>query len=315
MSVLGKVARVPGAPLVRHALGLDPLSQPNPADYEAPILNRTEGGELIRALVEAAEPVLVDRLGWVEVACCMHFLRHRCGGLLLPYRKWLRDSGRTNAGIFPNRNQGIDAFVRVFLEAATESDVVGVWFRPGENFITNGFCPGARLVPLESIEPDYRGVPWTTALRGRRVLVIHPFADTIRCQYETKRELLFENPEVLPQFDLIVLKAVQSFAGESSTYSTWSEALDRMKAEMDATSYDVCIVGAGAYGLPLAAHAKASGKVGVHMGGVTQLLFGIKGRRWDELESVRRLYNDAWVRPAPSEMPRDWLAVEEGCYW
>ena len=49
------------------------------------------------------------------------------------------------------------------------------------------------------------------------------------------------------------------------------------------------------------------------IGGALQLLFGIKGRRWDrEFSSI---YNDAWVRPEENEKPRNANSVEGGCYW
>lgn len=48
----------------------------------------------------------------------------------------------------------------------------------------------------------------------------------------------------------------------------------------------------------------------VHIGGALQLLFGIKGRRWDrEFSSI---YNDAWVRPEENEnleMPIVWRGM------
>lgn len=40
---------------------------------------------------------------------------------------------------------------------------------------------------------------WTTALKGKKVLVIHPFVDTIKKQYE-KRDKLFETSK-LPTFE------------------------------------------------------------------------------------------------------------------
>ena len=152
-------------------------------------------------------------------------------------------------------------------------------------------------------------------LRGRRVLVVHPFSESIREQYEVNRERLFDDPDVLPPFELHVVKAVQSIAGEPTEYESWSDALQSMKQAMDATTYDVCIVGAGAYGLSLAAHAKDSGKQGIHLAGATQILFGIKGRRWEQIEPISKLFNDSWVRPRPSEVPRNSKAVEGGCYW
>ena len=49
----------------------------------------------------------------------------------------------------------------------------------------------------------------------------------------------------------------------------------------------------------------------IHAGGATQLLFGIKGKRWDECG----FYNDYWVRPSEREKPLGYEKVEGGCYW
>ena len=70
---------------------------------------------------------------------------------------------------------------------------------------------------------------------------------------------------------------------------------------MHEAEFDVLIVGAGAYGLPLAAEAKRMGKVGIHIGGAIQILFGILGHRWEteHVEQFGPLFNDHWVRPFP----------------
>lgn len=58
-----------------------------------------------------------------------------------------------------------------------------------------------------------------------------------------------------------------------------------------------------------------TGHVAIQMSGATQLLFGIKGRRWDTHPQISKLYNPAWVRPAPAEQPANKQAVEGGSYW
>ena len=75
--------------------------------------------------------------------------------------------------------------------------------------------------------------------------------------------------------------------------------------------------GAGAYGLPLASFAKQLGRQAIHLGGVTQILFGIKGRRWEReyADSTARLFNEHWVRPLPAETPAHKDRIEKGCYW
>jgi hypothetical protein len=88
-----------------------------------------------------------------------------------------------------------------------------------------------------------------------------------------------------------------------------------MCAEVEKVDFDIAIIGAGAYGLPLAFHVKSLGKKAIHMGGATQILFGIKGKRWDHHEVISKLYNEHWVRPLPSERPEHYYDIEKGCYW
>lgn len=153
------------------------------------------------------------------------------------------------------------------------------------------------------------------ALAGKRVLVVHPFRKTILSQYE-KRAQLFPGRDILPEFaSLTVIQAVQGLAGQDTGYDSWFDALDAMERKMDAADYDVAIIGAGAYGLPLAAHARDTGHAAIQMSGATQLLFGIKGRRWDDHPVISKLYNPAWVRPDESEGITNKEKVEGGSYW
>lgn len=155
--------------------------------------------------------------------------------------------------------------------------------------------------------------------------MIHPFKNTIEKQYQ-KRELLFENKDVLPKFEsLTVIRAIQSLGGNSQ-FKDWFEALEYMKNEIDKVDYDICLIGAGAYGFPLAAHVKRQGKQGIHLGGALQLLFGIKGKRWEnpnysldwnlEKDTYKNLLNNKnWLRADENETPKTASNVEGGCYW
>ena len=122
------------------------------------------------------------------------------------------------------------------------------------------------------------------------------------------------------------MRAVQSNAGNDVIFCDWFEALTYMENEISGIDFDICILGCGAYGLSLAATIKRMGKKAVHMGGGSQLLFGIKGKRWDndayhwkdlpQLETnYSSLYNKYWVRPSQSERPKSASKVEGACYW
>ena len=58
------------------------------------------------------------------------------------------------------------------------------------------------------------------------------------------------------------------------------------------------------------------GKSCIHIGGGTQLLFGIRGKRWDRIFHDKDWYGtQAWVRPMYHEIPKKQELVEGGCYW
>lgn len=283
----------------------------------------------LAALIEAEKPCMVSRLGTSEAACVLNHLeicamksssvvdriRAVFGGAREAWDPKAAALLANNAGLFPPTEECLARFARVFLDDLREMDWIGVWgFVPGESLLIKKYCPSAIPFKPAGVEPYYYMQPWSASLEGLRVLVIHPFAETIRRQFE-RREKLFENPHVLPDFDLLTIPAVQSLAGNETGFSTWFDALDWMKAEADKVDYDVALIGAGAYGLPLSAHVKRRGKTAVHMGGALQILFGIKGKRWDSMPHIARFYNDAWVRPSDAECLPAAEMVEQGCYW
>jgi hypothetical protein len=84
---------------------------------------------------------------------------------------------------------------------------------------------------------------------------------------------------------------------------------------MESFEFDVVLISAGAYALPLAHHAKKMGKIGITCGGELQLFFGVIGKRWENMEKVTKYQNEYWIRPSESERPANWREIENGCYW
>ena len=92
--------------------------------------------------------------------------------------------------------------------------------------------------------------------------------------------------------------------------SPWSSAL---RGKID---FDVAILGCGAYAFSLGAFIKRDlGKCAVHLGGATQLLFGIRGGRWDSWPCFNIYFNKYWTRPDESERPSNYKFHEGGAYW
>lgn len=223
---------------------------------------------------------------------------------------------RTNAGFFPSTPQMAAKFSEMMINDMPLVDILASW-RPEENYFKEELKQ-ASFVNFELINPYWSKTPWTKALKGKKILVIHPFAETIKKQY-ARRELLFKNPDILPKFELKTIKAVQSL-GRNDQFKTWFDALKWMKDEMDKIDYDICLIGCGAYVFPLAVHAKKTGKKAVHLAGALQLLFGIRGARWEDPNynknyNYASLMNEYWVKPSENEKPQNAQHVEGACYW
>ena len=98
---------------------------------------------------------------------------------------------------------------------------------------------------------------------------------------------------------------------EPSPFASWADGLDKLATEAAYREFDAALIVAGAWSLPLGRRIKQLVKSAIHMGGETQLLFGIKGKRWVNYN----IYNPAWVIADPEETPKDTNRVKDGCYW
>lgn len=283
-------------------------------------------GNLIHDRLLSGSPLLITRLGSIEAESMMAYLYqdqqmsrwerlYRFASWDIRYRGWqkpLKDKLSNNAGFFPAEKNMLDRFAGLYLSLIPQIDILGSWLHA--EIALQDRMPAAHHIPLRDLEPYLSPNPWSRALRGKRVLVIHPFTESIQSQY-TKRRFLFKNPDILPEFELRTLRAVQSSGGERPPFSDWFQALESMKEQVSQTQFDIALIGAGAYGLPLAAHVKSIGKQAVHLGGATQLLFGIYGQRWADDPKIKALLNEYWVRPLPSERVGRANSIENGCYW
>lgn len=222
------------------------------------------------------------------------------------------------SGFFPQNLQlGIDFYLRM-LKDMPEIDILASYIYQ-EKYVANFLTGIKKRVNLDGFyAPFLWKDPWSRALKGKRVLVIHPFVDSIRYQYENNRTKIWSDPNVLPEFkELLTLKAVQSIAdSKNQPFKDWFEALKYMEDEISKLDFDIAIIGCGAYGMCLAAHVKRMGKTAIHLAGWTQMLFGVYGNRWiKDQPKYSKYINEYWIRPNKNEHPKGAEKVENGCYW
>ncbi|MFT3703316.1 MAG: hypothetical protein QM802_13145 [Agriterribacter sp.] len=283
--------------------------------------------DLIRDKILEGKPLMIARFGSTELNCMLNYYFINQGFLTnvknivsgIPYflklKENIMDHMKMSSGFFPATKEYIMRFCKMSLEDLPEIDILGSWMKQ-ERYLYKYFKYDHVRVRLGDITPLRHTHPWSIALEGKKVLIVHPFEDTIISQYK-RRTLLFKDERMLPAFELKTLKAVQSIVGTKTAFNDWFEALDYMKNKIEAIDFDIAILGCGAYGMPLAAHIKRMGKQAIHFGGETQTLFGIKGKRWEDAiyNYHNKFYNDYWVRPSNNEKPQDANKMENGAYW
>ena len=308
------------------------------------IYERHQANDLLYEALKDGKPFMLTRYGSIEM-CVTNSYRIRRDKRNIIGKLWEYVNDKTdfpwydeafflsisrNAGVFNPTPDILDRFAQRYLQ---DSEIIDMLMSVNYKEKFMPLQKSCQFIHFESVYPYFVERPWTRILKGKKVLVVHPYTETIQKQYAF-REKLYDNPEILPDFELKTLKAIQSSAYAKVPFNDWFEALKYMEDEIDKIDFDICLIGCGAYGLPLSAYVKRLGKQAVHMGGGVQLLFGIKGKRW-EVEYKRyveqsvfgynvpfslnldyyKLFNEYWVNPSVDEVPQNAQSVEGGCYW
>ena len=285
------------------------------------IMENESASEELAKLITSGQPLAVGRIGLFEMAA----MRMYEFGIKKKY-PLVMDNIYNCAGFFPNDINLGDQFLLIMKDSLKEMDLLAPFHQFCEDYFIDHYTKKNIIISKnESVfEICKLENVWTKALRGKRVLVISPFIETIRQQYE-KREFLFPGKEILPEFgELLTYKSLMTIGDmRDDRFATWFEALEYMKREILSIDFDIALLGCGAYGFPLAAEIKKAGKQAVHMGGVLQILFGIMGKRWDGTrtggplhirEDIAKYYNEYWTYPM-EERPKEASKVEYGPYW
>lgn len=304
---------------------------------EGIITDADKANDIIFEKLSTEMPCMIARYGATELNSIVNYIGVKRGKKNIlriiqgePYQWWWNPGGVAQmqrwSGFFPPTEENLARFGEMMLADSSEMDIMGSWLQPERQL--KQYWQNAIPVKLVFLEPWHSSRPWSRILKNKNVLVIHPFAKSIEAQYN-RREKIFANQDVLPEFkSLRIIPAVQSLGGGDGKFKDWFKALEWMKSEMDLEPYDIAIIGCGAYGFPLAAHAKRTGHQGIHLGGATQLLFGITGNRWIKEygmgaeyfsllpeNAYGNLMNEYWIRPDNTERPSSASSVEGACYW
>ena len=110
------------------------------------------------------------------------------------------------------------------------------------------------------------------------------------------------------------INSLNTCEGSEPDDKTWLEVFEDLKKRTLDADCDIYLVSCGCYGIPLCNAIKEAGKKAIFVGGLLQLLFGLKGKRWINRPEINKYFNQYWI--SPTSKPKNWRNIEfGGCYW
>jgi hypothetical protein len=284
-----------------------------PNNLKERMLSHNQTIEYISDSLRSDSPFMVSRFGSIEGEVIFRTLFKGPLDIDQP----LRSKARNNAGIAKPNNQTLKRFSLEYVASIAKADMLAIWNFP-EQIKLAQITTNDNLCQLNHIDPVFNfrneGTTWTRALQNKNILIIHPFENSIRHQYINKSSINTIS-QILPDFNLSTLIPPLTVDRHNDVPYSWDEELEIFKNKVLNYDFDVAIIGAGGYGAPIASFIKQLGKKSIHLGGATQLLFGIIGKRWENRSYMQDVIGDGWIRPSSDEKHKNANKIEDGCYW
>ena len=291
--------------------------------------DNTKLREYISRKINVGENFIIPRIAGIENNYAVYAeMMMRSGAISTDFQNYVNKTVGTmknNAGIRLTGYDSIAKYSKLYMEAFDGCEMYTAWEPQGDvyryiaqshDYIREKY-PGK--TPLWAFALDIfhyiQSEPWTLALRGKRVLIVSAFEESIQEKIPIRKEIY--GIDLFPDCEITTIRPPQTQGTEES--QEFDVELSRFCERLDAIrdTYDVALVSAGGYGNLICSHIYKSGKSAVYVGGVLQMYFGINGQRWiRERQDVLRIYmNGSWTRPKDVEKPKNYTNVEGSCYW
>ena len=240
-----------------------------------------------------------------------------------------------NAGINIKSYDDIRQYVFEMLKAFQKTTAVAIWERQSDVYKHTGLgqdylCKISKgievyAVALEPFRFLNKHEHWGQCLKGKNILVISSFCDSMKTQIKSKNiENIFGDKTWLEQCKFTFVKPPVTLAGNHENKS-WQEHFSDFKIRLSSqvneleVKPDVVLVSCGGYGMPVCNYIYSELKLStIYIGGSLQLFFGIMGKRWlndKDMSYFFNKYRQYWIFPSDVEKPLNMNKVERGCYW
>lgn len=243
------------------------------------------------------------------------------------YLKNVTKTMKNNAGIKVSNLNSIATYSKQYLDAFENCELFCGWemngicyphIKDSHDYIKMRFA-SKKMVWSYALDVFHyvHSNPWTNALKGKRILIVSPFEESILQQIPLRKKL-FDGVDLFPDCTFVTIKPPITQGNETSR--EFHEELVDFYVRLDKLKdlYDIALLSCGGYGNIICNHIfTVHNKSAIYMGGTLQMIFGILGRRWllERPDIVRLYMNEHWTRTKDTEKPKGHENIEGGCYW
>jgi hypothetical protein len=272
---------------------------------------------IIKDIIKENKKIFIGRIAGVELKVAYYVINN-----ILCSKNDIMEL-ENNAGIFITNDKSLHEYSKLLIDSYLNCSLIAEWEKIGkvysitgigQEFISNK-TPLTRKIDARSLEPYYFNESWMTSLKGKKILIIHPFVKTFMKQINNFKDI-YPNREWFEDCKIEFVEPPLTLAGNHNNID-WKEHYNNFIMKLKTVNdFDIALVGAGGYGMLICNYIfKELNKSVIYIGGALQLFFGVIGKRWFENKEVMNIINDNWIRPNKEDKPPNFNNVEKGCYW
>lgn len=272
----------------------------------------------IKGIIESNTPFFIGRIAGCELKVAYFYQK----GDILDIIDELKEL-ENNAGIYTKNSDSLAEYTSRLIQSYDHCTAIAEWptlgkvfahTGSGQEFILNR-TPQIAKIDARALEPYYFKNNWMPSLKGKKILIVHPFSKTFSKQVPNLKKV-FPEMSWFEDCDLQFIQPPLTLAGNHDNRD-WQEHLQPfLESIRGLKEFDISLVAAGGYGMLISDFIFIQlGKSVMYVGGALQLFFGVIGKRWFENKEILKMVNDDWIRPLSDDKPSNFTRVEKGCYW
>lgn len=272
----------------------------------------------IKGIIESNKPFFIGRIAGCELKVAYFYQK----GDVLDVVDELKEL-ENNAGIYTKNSDSLTEYTSRLIQSYEHCTVIAEWPTSGKVFAHTGSgqefisikTPHTPKIDARALEPYYFEDSWMSALKGKRILIVHPFSKTFVNQVPNLKKI-FPKRSWFEDCDIQFIQPPLTLAGNHDD-KDWQEHLQPfLESLRELKEFDIALVAAGGYGMLISDFIFIElDKSVMYVGGALQIFFGVIGKRWFENKEILKMTNDDWIRPLSDDKPSNFTRVEKGCYW